>query len=242
MGKGQAMVLLHGFLGSSDNMLSIGKRFEDRYEVFMPDLRNHGHSPHHNTMTYSVMSDDLKVFFEENKITSSVLLGHSMGGKVAMQFALDNPEKVSKLIVVDIGLKRYALSSFEYVERINDLNINNITSRKELEDLFDIQIKEKNIVKLLLKNIERSSNNTLRWRINIKAFNSNILDEIQSKKIYNKPMLLVKGALSDYLNEADLHDLKIPFPIMKSEIVPDSGHWVHVDNLGCFIQVLEKFI
>ena len=241
-GKGKPLVLLHGLLGSSDNLINVGKHFEDRYEVFIPDLRNQGRSPHHNIMTYSAMADDLSDFFEDNNITSAILLGHSMGGKTAMQFALNNSDKVEKLIVVDIGIKKYPLSCIQYVNIIKDLNFENITQRKEIEEFLSSQIPDEGIVKLILKNIEWHKNKKFGWRINIEALNSSILDAIISKGIYNKPALFIKGALSKYIIEEDLIDIKKKFPLMTTEIIPDAEHWVHVDNMDFFIEVIKKFL
>lgn len=110
-GRGRPLVLLHGFLGSSDNWRNMRKRFEGNYKVLAVDLRNHGNSPHSDTMNYIAMAEDLRQLLSHQGLSNIFLVGHSMGGKVAMQFACESPDQIEKLIVVDIAPKAYPLHS-----------------------------------------------------------------------------------------------------------------------------------
>jgi len=245
IGEGAPLVILHGLLGSSDSWLSIGKHFAARYEVFIPDLRNHGHSPHSDVINYASLSEDILSFFDINNISSAFLLGHSMGGKVAMRFALDNVSRVDKLIVADIGIKKYSLNDVRYIQTMMGINFNFNESRKDVERLLTAQIPDERFVQLLLKNLEWKNNKKLGWRMNAEAICANIdnlLDSIISDNVYKKPALFIRGALSDYISDDDINDLINNFPLMKLETLPDSGHWLHVDNKNYFIDSIEKFL
>ena len=245
MGEGKPLVLLHGLLGSSDNWLTIGKHFSDRYEVFIPDMRNHGHSPHDEIMNYKALSEDLHSFFEANNISSAILLGHSMGGKAAMQFALDYSVRVAKLIVADIGIKKYPINHVRFLQILKNIDFNLIATRKDIEKLLSEQIHSNRLVQHIMKNIEWKKDYRLGWRSNIDgllANINNILDAVYSENIFTKPTLFIRGALSDYIIDEDINDIKNKFSLMALVTVPDAGHWLQVDNRSYFIDAVEKFI
>jgi len=245
MGEGKPLVLLHGLLGSSDNLLPIGKYFADNYEVFIPDIRNHGHSPHSDVMSLEALSNDILVFFDDHNISEAILMGHSMGGKIAMQFALNNMSRIEKLIVVDIGVKKYASDNLKHKQTILEMNFNAISSRKEVKIMLKEKVVDEGLVKLILKNIESKGHNLFGWRSNVEAIYANvpnILDAVVSDEVFNKPTLFIKGAYSDYITPEDLPAIKKNFPLMRIDTVPDAGHWVHVDDKGYFINAVERFM
>ncbi len=158
MGKGKPFVFLHGLLGASDTFFNAGRHLAGNFSVYMPDMRNHGRSPHHPVMNYEIMCEDLLNFFEQHKIEQAVLAGHSMGGKLAMLFALKYPEKVKKLIVIDIALKAYPLKNINYITPAMGLNFEAFNSRTEIRNYLSDKIADFRIIDLLIKNITWKNN------------------------------------------------------------------------------------
>lgn len=245
IGKGYPLLLLHGLFGSSDNMLGAARHLFDRYEVFLPDLRNHGRSPHHSTMSYEALADDIDVFFSENNIGEAIILGHSMGGKTAMQFALDNPQKVSKLIVVDMGIKAYPLRHIQYIKAMMSVDFDAITSRHDAEEYLSKDISDPKVVQLLLKNIEWKTDKRLGWRINLEALYDNvdsILAALTPVGSFAKPSLFLKGEWSDYIISSDIEGIRKVFPAMSLVTIPEAGHWTHADNPAAFLGAVDAFL
>lgn len=246
IGTGTPVILLHGLLGSSDNLWRVGKELAATHEVFIPDLRNHGKSPHDNMMNYPAMAEDLNEFIRSHRIENPVLIGHSMGGKVAMQYALEGHVPVEKLVVVDIGIKKYHLEKhFHFIKLMRETNFDSFSKRSEVESHFLAHIKDERVVFLLLKNLERQTKKRLGWRSNIEAIDENIdniLEGISSQNLYRRPVLFIKGALSDYITFEDIPAIKSVFPEMQLGVVENAGHWVHVDNFTDFLWILRDFL
>ena len=166
----QPIIILHGLFGISDNWASYARRLSmEGFEVFTVDQRNHGRSPHSDTFNYLALTDDLFDFVDENEIECPIIIGHSMGGKVAMRFALENPEMVKKLVVVDISLKPYGprKNHLKIIEAMESIDLKSITNRSEVESQLAKNIPEIRIRQFILKNLNRLENNTFEWRINI---------------------------------------------------------------------------
>ncbi|MBK6282438.1 MAG: alpha/beta fold hydrolase [Draconibacterium sp.] len=187
-GSGSPIVIVHGLYGSSDNWLNIGKHLAEKHTVYMIDQRNHGRSPFSNSHTFNDMRDDLNEFFEKHKIEKATLLGHSMGGKVAMWLAYDFPEKVEKLVIADIAPKDYLLlkedSQFYLHQNIllamQEIDFSKIKSRMEVDDFMSQKIDDDRICQFLLKNVAKDkTNNQYKWRVNAKVLYDH-LDEIVS--------------------------------------------------------------
>ena len=164
-GSGPAFVILHGLYGASDNWISIAKKLEDRFTVYIPDLRNHGHSPHASTHTFQDMTDDLYRFFNDHSISNATILGHSMGGKLAMMFSAEYPELVNGLIVADITPKSYrsdnqcfksVLQHELILELMEELNLVAISSRKEIDQFLSGKLHDPSLRQFLIKNIHRN--------------------------------------------------------------------------------------
>jgi esterase len=259
IGEGPALVILHGLYGSSDNWMTIGRAFSKNYTVFIPDLRNHGKSPHIKDHTYKLLVDDLLEFFCFHKISNAIIIGHSMGGKLAMLFSLTNPEFVKSLIIVDIAPKRYTLLqdlSRQIIQHLNIINaylsvdLTGKETRDEVEVEFSNYIKDTKERQFLLKNLVRDGKG-FRWAINVKAI-SNALPEIMDGPDFEKtqsnsntvtfPTLFVKGEKSDYLQEIDLGPIKKLFPHSDMVTIPGAGHWVHAEQPVQFIDAINNFL
>lgn len=259
-GEGFPIVIVHGLYGSSDNWLTVAKKLSSRYKVYMIDQRNHGRSPNSEEHSYEAMKNDLAEFFDQQKIEKAIVMGHSMGGKTAMSFAADYPERVEKLIVVDIAPKDYFLLNDEsqyylhnnILRAMLELDFSRIESRKQVEDFLLERIDSAQIVQFLLKNVHRNKeNHQYEWRLNVPVLYDN-LDEIikgvnahwfdDRLPIYNYPVLFIKGAISNYIQAEDFVSIRRIYPESQIVEIPNAGHWLHAEQPQLFLEAVMKFI
>lgn len=259
-GEGFPIVIVHGLYGSSDNWLTVGKKLSTRYRVYMIDQRNHGHSPKSEEHSYELMKEDLAAFFEQHRIEKAMLLGHSMGGKVAMSFAADYPEKIEKLIIADIAPKDYFLLNDEsqyylhsnILRAMLEIDFSEMKSRKEVEAYLNERIDSDAIVQFLLKNVHRrKEDHRFEWRLNVRVLYDN-LDEIvrgvnerwfeDRLPIFNYPVLFIKGEKSNYIRPEDYKTIQRIYPDALIKVIPDAGHWLHAEQPQKFMEVLETFL
>lgn len=244
-GKGKPIIILHGFLGMGDNWKSISKKLSESFEVHLPDIRNHGKSDHHSSFNYDVMVDDMVEYFNTHQIKDAILIGHSMGGKIAMQFAAQNPKMVSQLIVVDISPKIYHPHHDHILKSLKLLKSQKLTSRKEADDVLKENIKEPGIRLFLMKNLKREENNTLTVKSNVDAFIQNrkeIGKALPKSCFYSGPTLFIKGEKSFYIREKDKDLISRHFPNSQIVSVENAGHWVHAENPDMFLKTTLDFI
>lgn len=247
-GQGDAIVILHGLFGTLDNWQTLAKKLAEDYYVFLVDQRNHGRSPHVEGMSYPLMANDLKEFLEQNWIHQTHIIGHSMGGKTAMQFALNYPDIVDKLVVVDIAPKAYLGGHELILNALRNFPVNSVGSRKEAEQvLLEGGIQELGIRQFLLKNLTRSKTGGYEWKMNFPEIDKhyhNILTniEIENKSPFDGETLFVRGANSDYIQEEDTDSIKALFPQSKLETVAQAGHWVHAEHPQALLELLRKFL
>lgn len=256
-GSGPKLVILHGLYGSSDNWITIARRLEAHFTVLLPDLRNHGASPHAPTHTYADMVDDLAQFFEETDTDNAFLMGHSMGGKVAMRFAAEYPEKVNRLLVVDIAPKNYlAEGSYDHIrqhrqilELLGHPDLSQFQSRKELDEFFSRRIPEESVRFFLLKNIHRTSHGGFAWKINApvlrEAFPSMVSEVDQAwfeerRPITAYPVTFVRGLNSDYVQDTDWKDIRKIYPEAELIDVANAGHWLHAEQPEKLLAAIGK--
>ncbi|MCG2418605.1 alpha/beta fold hydrolase [Aequorivita sp. F47161] len=234
LGSGQPFVILHGFLGMGDNWKTLGNRWaEEGYEVHLLDQRNHGRSFHSDEFSYKVMTEDLNTYCEEHNLKDIILLGHSMGGKVAMQFAVTYPEMVSKLIIADIGPKAYPSHHQDILKALSSLDFTKINTRGEAEDILSEYIKDKGTRLFLLKNLYRKNKNEFALRINLPILSKKIEEigvALPEAAIFNGDTLFLGGEKSGYIEPTDHFLIKKHFPKAKIETISDAGHWLHAEN------------
>jgi esterase len=246
IGEGAPFLILHGFLGMSDNWKTIGNKFaEEGYQVHLLDQRNHGRSPHSSEMNYEVMSQDVKHYCETHDLKDVILLGHSMGGKVAMQFAGDFPELLKKLIIVDISPRYYAPHHQEILAGLQALEDENITSRGAAEDFLSKFIPDKGTRLFLLKNLYWKTKEKLSLRLNLPvlANSANDIGLALSENIrFDKPSLFIKGGKSGYITQEDVLLINKHFPNSKIETIPGAGHWVHAEKMLPFFEIVTHFL
>lgn len=246
LGEGKPMLILHGFLGMSDNWKSLGKKFADHgFEVHLIDQRNHGKSPHSDDFSYQLMAEDLKEYCETRQLKDIILIGHSMGGKTAMMAACQYEELVKKLIVVDIAPKYYPPHHQTILEGLTALEEAQLDSRGEAEELLDNYIQEKGVKLFLLKNLYRKAKDQYALKLNLKALKDNIENigaGLPAEFTYNGPSLFINGEKSDYIKDEDHDAIKRQFPF--AEIVPikGAGHWVHAEKMQEFYEAVMNFV
>jgi esterase len=244
LGQGQPMVILHGIFGSSDNWLTQARLFSSKYHVFTLDLRNHGQSEHSAEFDYKVMASDLKEFIDEKNLKDAIVIGHSMGGKVAMNFALAYPQKLQKLIVVDIAPRFYDLEHYIILDGLKAIPIGTVSTRQEADEVLSKFVPESDVRQFLLKNLQRKSEGGFTWKLNLPVIDKNIKNiglDLQFDGKFEKPTLFIRGGRSRYVNDEDMARIKEIFPNVKLETL-DTGHWVQAEKPQEFVDVVMKWL
>ncbi len=244
-GEGQPMIILHGLFGMLDNWQTLSRSFAEKYQVFLVDQRNHGKSPHASLIDYQSMADDLHDFLLSHDLSNATILGHSMGGKTAMQFATYYPEMVRKLIVVDIAPKVYKGGHQKIFEALFNVNIEKVSSRMEVEAALAEKIDEPGIRLFLMKNLNRSKGGSYRWKMNLPAIHEHydkILGNIDKDIHFEGDSLFIRGALSKYIKDEDEATIREYFPNARIVSIPDAGHWVHADAPRALFDEVVRFV
>jgi len=243
-GAGRPLIILHGLLGSSDNWFSLAKVFAESFEVYLVDQRNHGQSPHSEDFNYPLMVADLYEFIQAHNLQQPIIIGHSMGGKTAMNFAVKYPDLLSQLIVVDIVPKAYPVHHDHILDGLHAIDITTLTSRTEADTQLSNHVTEPDVRQFLLKNLYRTSDSKFAWRVNLTALDAHI-EEIgagmQYEGTYTGPTLFIKGARSNYYADGDEQTIKAIFP--NAEIVTlNTGHWVQAEKPVEFSAAVLEFL
>lgn len=245
LGQGEPLIILHGLFGMLDNWQSIAKKMAEHFMVILVDQRDHGRSPHTNDFSYPLLAEDLRTFMEENWIYEANILGHSMGGKTAMELALKYPDLVQKLIVVDIAPVRYAPAHDGIFEALLSIDLSTIDDRREVQEALMEKLKVHAIVQFLMKNLSRHKDGHYVWKMNLSLLHEKynaILDFPKSDHTYDGPSLFIKGERSDYiLPEYDPEILRL-FPQAQLQIIADAGHWVHADKPDALLSEISVFL
>lgn len=243
-GQGTPLIILHGLFGSSDNWYSLAKVFAEHFTVYQVDQRNHGQSPHSDEMNYGLLSEDLKDFITEHSLEKPVIMGHSMGGKTAMNFALKYPDMLSKMIVVDIVPKKYPVHHDSIIEGLQAIPITSVSSRNEADAILSKYVPQPDVRQFLLKNLSRKSEGGFEWKINVAAIDSNI-EKLGDGVIYSgkcdTPSLFIKGKKSNYYAPGDEALIKSIFS--KAEFAQiDTGHWVQAEKPEEFAKLVLNYL
>lgn len=246
LGKGQPFIILHGFLGMSDNWKTLGTKYsENGFEVHLIDQRNHGKSFHSAEFNYDVLSDDISNYMDHHHIKAACVMGHSMGGKTAMQLATSHPERVSKLIVADIAPKFYPPHHDFIFNGLSKLDLDEISDRREADDELSKHIKDKGIRQFLLKNLYWVEKGKLGFRFNFDVLKNKmeeIGENILPNAVYDGPTLFLRGDRSEYIQPNDFAEIKRHFPKAEIETIDKAGHWLHAENPKQFFEKSFKFL
>ncbi len=244
LGEGKPLLILHGLLGTLDNWITLGRQFSEYFTVYLVDLRNHGLSPHSEEFTYDAMMEDILELFEKEGIERPILLGHSMGGKVAMNVALNYPDKIEKLIVADMDAKAYHVQHEEILEGLNALPIDKISSRKEADDDLAKYVDEFGIRQFLLKNLDRTYVG-FSWKMNLPVITRDIENvgiEIGKGQSTELPTLFIRGAHSNYIKDENWNALKAKFLNAQLKTIENAGHWLHAEQPKAFYKIVMDFV
>jgi esterase len=245
-GSGKPLLILHGFLGMSDNWKTLGTQFASLgYQVHLLDLRNHGKSFHSDEFSYELMVEDVFEYCKANRLEKITVLGHSMGGKTAMLFAVTHPKMVEKLIVADIGPKFYPQHHQTILEGLNAVDFSTKPSRSEVEEIISHYITDFGTRQFLLKSLYWQESGQLAFRFNLAVFNLKI-DEIgkslPANAVLTVPSLFIRGGNSNYILESDFENIMYHFPNSNIETIPNAGHWLHAENPVLFYEIASSFL
>ena len=244
-GQGQPLIILHGLLGSLDNWQTIGKELSENYTVFIVDQRNHGKSPHSDNFNYDLLSEDLYEFMDEHFISSAHILGHSMGGKTAMYFAMKYPEKIDKLIIADIAPVQYEEGHNEIFEALFSIDLSQEDNRNEIDDKLKLKIPNYGVRQFLMKGLTRNDDKELAWKFNVKAIWENykeILKTFDTDAHFDNETLFIKGQNSDYILDEYKNDILKYFPKAKFATIEGVGHWLHAEKPKEFFELVDEFL
>jgi esterase len=256
-GNGPPLIILHGLYGSSDNWVTIAKKLTDSFTVYLPDQRNHGQSPHSQIHDYDSMRDDLFELAGNLNLKKFFLAGHSMGGKTAISFALKWPEMLNGLLIADIspftnetGRQSIYSQHFTILNAILSFDLRKISTRREAGNVLLEKIPSEKVRELILKNLQRTSDNNFEWKLNSPSLLKN-LDKIMegverqtdySQQITGFPVIFLKGGDSDYIPTVDFRDIRNVFPAAEIIEIPGAGHWIHVDKPDEVVKNLKKLL
>ncbi len=244
-GSGPPLIILHGLFGSADNWRSVAARLETNVTTVTLDLRNHGDSPHADSMSYREMARDVGDTLDQLKIDTAHLLGHSMGGKVAMQFALDVQQRTLSLVAVDIAPRRYPAHHRQILRALAELESAQARSRKQADRFLADYIENQMVRAFLLKSVAAGEDGIYRWKLNAAAIISNyhtISDWPEQTAVYQGPALLLRGAVSDYVDNHGLNAARRWFPALQLQQIDGAGHWVHAERRDQFCDAVIRFL
>ncbi len=246
LGKGKPLLILHGLLGMGDNWITLGRQYaENAYEVHLIDQRNHGKSFHDDDMTYDDMVEDLYNYVSAYELKDFDLLGHSMGGKTAMFFALQYPDLLRKIIVVDIAPKKYPPHHHFIFDAIKKIDLSSFSSRRELEQYVLQYIDSPAIVRFILKNLARDENKSFVWKANMSVLSESLQElgeALPPMQVSRIPALFVKAADSPYILSEDFNLIKAHFPNSMIVQISKSGHWIHAEQPVIFFNKTINFL
>lgn len=243
-GQGEPLIILHGLFGSADNWMTQARMLGERFHVYTVDQRNHGLSPHNQAHDYAAMTEDLNDFFMQRGLTQAIVLGHSMGGKTAMNFALRYPDKVSQLIVVDIMPKAYPVHHDKILDGLKAMPLATLTTRNQADEFLSRYVPEPDVRQFLLKNLMRLPEGGFGWKINLSAIDQNIEEMTAGLVVqgeYNGPALFIIGQRSNYYAFGDEKLVAKYFP-NNTFVELETGHWVQAEKPKEFVDTVLSFL
>jgi pimeloyl-ACP methyl ester carboxylesterase len=239
------VLILHGLFGSLDNWQTLAKKIaEEGFRVFILDLRNHGRSPHTDSHTYDEMAHDLMDFIEAQALEKPYIVGHSMGGKVAIQFAAFYPQSYAKLVVVDISVRGYPVHHDKILEGLAAIDLKQIETRQQADAILQDFVEEADTRQFLLKNLDRNKEGFV-WRINLPVLTASIeaiSEGVGRNTGAQQPVLFIRGGKSKYIQEGDYTLIEEIFPQAQIKTIEEAGHWVHAEAPQAFLDILLPFL
>ena len=245
-GEGKPLLILHGYLGMSDNWKTLATQFaSEGFQTHALDLRNHGRSFHSDDFTYKAMVQDVLDYCQGNNLETVSVIGHSMGGKVAMFFATAYPEMVEKLVIADIGPKYYRPHHQDIMAGLNAVDFSKKPERSEVDGLIAQYIPDFGTRQFLMKSLYWKEPGQLAFRFNLDVFNEkidNIGEALSENAVFEKPTLFLKGGKSNYIKDEDVGLIKSHFPNYELKTIENAGHWLHAENPKEFYKVVIEYL
>ena len=245
LGHGEPLVVLHGLFGSGENWLSVASPLTERFRLYLLDLRNHGQSPHDERIDYPLMAADVREFFATENLDAATLLGHSMGGKVAMRLALDEPSLVKKLIVADVAPRAYPRAHDAIFAALLALDLTAFERRQQIEEALGQQIPSLAMRRFLLKNLGRDDGGRFFWKMNVRSLYENydrLCQAVNGQGPFEGPTLFLRGGKSAYITPADETEIRRQFPAARIATISSGGHWIHADAPDEFVRLVLAFL
>jgi len=251
-GEGPPLILLHGLFGSLENLGGISRRLQDQWQIHALDQRNHGGSPHTDTMDYPTMADDVLAYMDTQGLEKASILGHSMGGKTAMQVALQAPERIERIIVADIAPVTYQPRHDAVLEGLTSVDLASIRSRQDADRVLANSVEEPGVRQFLLKNLVRVAEDErdqhpgpYRWRLNLPVIEQcypRLAHAPEGDGPFEGPVLFIKGADSAYIQEKHREEIRQRFPEADLRIITGTGHWLHAEKPDSFAALCRRFL
>jgi esterase len=245
-GDGAPLVIVHGLFGQAKNWNALAKRFGENFTVHALDLRNHGNSPHLSGMTYAEMADDVAHYLAVHDLNQAAMIGHSMGGKVAMYLALTAPATLSRIIVADIAPVSYDHDFTTHLTAMADIDLASLKSRGEADKILASHIGDSGIRAFLASNLNRSSSDGWTWQVNRHAIADSMTaitgwPEMAGHQ-FNGPALFLAGSHSDYATPDMMPSIRQSFPAAEYDVIAEAGHWLHAEQPDRFFDRCQKFL
>ncbi len=243
--SGTPLLVFHGLFGMLDNWGGFGKEMGELFPVHLIDLRNHGKSFHSPEMSHDDLAYDILHYMEFHNLHKINLLGHSLGGKAVMQFSIQNPIKVEKLIVVDISPKAYPPHHQGIIKALETVDFEKVTSRQDVEEVLHQYIPEKSVIQFLTKNLYWTDDKKLNWRFNLKTLSEKYTEFVSNAikyGVFPGETLFISGEKSNYILPQDEFQIKQQFPNSSIITIKNAGHWVQAENPKDFNEVVKDFL
>lgn len=245
-GEGKPLIIIHGFMGMGDNWKTLGLKYVEKgFEVHAVDMRNHGKSFHSDVFTYEAMVQDLVDYIQGHNLGVVDIIGHSMGGKAAMFFAIQHPELLDRLVVADIGPQYYPPHHQDILAGLNAVDFSTKPSRSDVEEILTEYIDDAGTRQFLMKSLYWVEQGQLGFRFNLSIFNEqvdNIGEALPEGSTFNGPTLFLRGDKSKYIREQDLALIGQHFPGYEIKTITNSGHWLHAENPQEFLEYTLEFL
>lgn len=244
LGEGEPLIIMHGVFGSSDNWQTLGKVFAEQFKVYLVDLRNHGKSPHSETFDYQVMVNDIIELMKDEGIEAAHILGHSMGGKVAMHLSTQHSEKVKRLVVVDIAPKYYPPHHSQIFEGFRAVDLTSLQSRKGADEQMSQAISNSGVRQFILKNLDRTERG-FAWKLNLDVIENaieNVGSGLDDNVSFTGNTLFIAGGKSDYILNDDHELINNYFPNVEIVTIEEAGHWVHAEQPQALGKLVLDFL
>ncbi|MRJ09544.1 alpha/beta fold hydrolase [Ornithobacterium rhinotracheale] len=243
--KPKHLIILHGLFGLLDNWGTLGKKFGEYFTTHLLDARNHGHSFHSPEMSHEAMAEDLRHYMQAQQIEKASFIGHSLGGKAVMQFALKYPEMVEKLIVADMAPKDYEPHHQAILKALNSVDFTQVKSRGDAEEFLKNYIKEPAVRMFLMKSVQRNKAGEYAFKFNLKSLTENYNQLITNhlpNLTFQGEALFLGGEKSSYITALDTMQIKKYFPHAEISHITGAGHWLHAEKPDEFLKICLNFL